>query len=272
MISYSQYKPSENLKEYIDCFWVLQSTQSEFKPLERLIPDGKIEIIFNFKNPYKKVIGENRHNPETLKGAQLIGQRQELYLIQQEGNIYLLGIRFTTAGLFPFFNIPLQEFTDTTLNLQYLIGRQLSEIEERLMEATSFSEQKQILESLFISKLNQSQYCYTRFTQTLLTVGNLSGNSIENMAHHLNTTYKNLERDFAKFTGLSPKRFVKISRFNAALKSLYACDNKSLTQVALDNGYYDQSHFIRDFKHFTGLSPKEFLAEQHSISEMLVQH
>ena len=145
MISYSQYKPSENLKEYIDCYWVLQSTQSEFKPLERLIPDGKIEIIFNFKNPYKKVIGENQNKPETLKGAQLIGQRQQLYLIQQQGNIHLVGVRFHTAGLFPFFDIPLKEFTGLTVNLQELIGRQISELEERLMEAGSFYEQRRLL-------------------------------------------------------------------------------------------------------------------------------
>ena len=85
----------------------------------------------------------------------------------------------------------------------------------------------------------------------------------------MNTNYKTIERKFNRVIGLPPSHFLKIRRFNKALHTIYACKYDTLTEVALDSGYYDQSHFIREFKQLTRYTPSEFLKEQFTIVEVI---
>lgn len=77
------------------------------------------------------------------------------------------------------------------------------------------------------------------------------------MAHEVCLGIKQFERTFSKYVGVNPKKFASIIRFQNVLQ-IKSKNNKSMTQLAYNNGYYDQSHFIHDFKSLTGLTPKAF--------------
>jgi methylphosphotriester-DNA--protein-cysteine methyltransferase len=81
--------------------------------------------------------------------------------------------------------------------------------------------------------------------------------------------YKYLERQFLKIIGLTPKSYSRIARFQNVMQALKYAAFHPWPSLALDCGYYDQAHFIKEFKAFTGATPSEFVARQNQIAEML---
>jgi transcriptional regulator GlxA family with amidase domain len=94
--------------------------------------------------------------------------------------------------------------------------------------------------------------------------------SVVELAQRLGISKRNLERRFSQEIGLSPKQLAKTIRLQALLKMLNQSQSKSLTELALECGYYDQAHFIKDFKEFTGLSPKQFYADNLKMSNLFI--
>jgi transcriptional regulator GlxA family with amidase domain len=84
----------------------------------------------------------------------------------------------------------------------------------------------------------------------------------------LQVNRRQLERKFSSAIGLSPKQLSKVIRLQTTLKALYQEKSSTLTSVAYENGYYDQAHFIKDFREFTGVSPKEFYAGHLQLSSL----
>ena len=94
--------------------------------------------------------------------------------------------------------------------------------------------------------------------------------SVNELAHRLATSKRNLERRFLNQIGLSPKQLSKIIRLQTLLKKLEQNPSGSLTELAMECGYYDQAHFIKDFKEFTGLSPKQFYADNMKMTTLFI--
>ena len=88
------------------------------------------------------------------------------------------------------------------------------------------------------------------------------------LADKMNINRRNMERRFTSAVGLSPKQLSRVARLQATVKMLDEKQYNSLTSLAYENGYYDQAHFIKDFKEFTGLSPKSFFSENLKLTTL----
>ncbi len=88
------------------------------------------------------------------------------------------------------------------------------------------------------------------------------------LADKMNVNRRNIERRFTSVIGMSPKQLSRVIRLQATLKMLEQKKFTSLTSLAYENGYYDQAHFIKDFKEFTGISPKSFYAENLKLATL----
>ena len=93
---------------------------------------------------------------------------------------------------------------------------------------------------------------------TNLLVRAAGGITIEQLAEETGYTARYIDKCFRTEVGLSPKQLAKIFRFQAAVQALNDRSDKTLTEVAAELGYYDQSHFVRDFKALSGLTPKKY--------------
>ena len=84
---------------------------------------------------------------------------------------------------------------------------------------------------------------------------------VSSLSEQMNINRRSIERRFASVIGMSPKQLSRVVRLQSTIRILEQKNFTNLTALAYENGYYDQAHFIKDFKEFTGMSPKTFYAE-----------
>jgi AraC-like DNA-binding protein len=263
-MDYQEYKPHIHLAEFIECYWYARSDRPPFREKESLIPDGTIEMMFNFGDDYFQVI---ENDLTKIKGSHVIGIRNRSLSISQPGKQHFFCIRFKLGGTYPFFRLPVDLFAGRFYSLDVLLGNQLKELEERLYNAKNNESRICIADQFFLQKLytGNGDYLFIRKCLPFL----VQSMDIGKTAKDFNTNYKTLERRFRKVVGLSPTELLKINRFNNAVLTMYACRYDNLTSIAYSSGYYDQSHFIREFKQLTGFTPKDFLKEQFTIVQVI---
>ena len=200
--------------------------------------------------------------------ALLIGQPTHSYFIIPRGKIKMIGIRFYPHTASLFFNESIKHFNDGVLDLTELSGNQIRYLHEKIFEAGSLSKINSLLEDYFISQIKNSstiKFSYVDYTvkYILKEKGNVSLNPF---IEKLGISSRYLQELFIELMGISPKHFSKIIRFQTAVNKLINYKVQNLSQAGYDSGYFDQSHFIRDFKQFAGITPKQFKNEQLGLT------
>ncbi|GAA0542995.1 helix-turn-helix domain-containing protein [Chitinophaga japonensis] len=265
-MEYREYPPNKHLAKYVECYWSAFSEKPPFREKEHLIPDGTIELMFNFGDPYVQLRNGERL---AVKGSHIIGIRKQSLVISQTGRQHFFCIRFKLGGAFPFFRVPAHLFANSFYTVHELFGNTYNELEEQLYEAADNQERVRITEAFLLRQLQPEARDYRFVDNCLQEMQDHCPQNIGALAARFNTNYKTLERRFSSVLGLTPAELLKINRFNNAVLAIYSCKYPSLTSVAHHCGYYDQSHFIREFKQLTGFTPKEFLKEQFTIVQVI---
>ncbi len=251
-------KPSGILSQFINYYWVLESFWPEPEITERVIPNGTVELFFHFKNPLrvKRADGSEFQQPNSF----LSGISSSYADVFSCGEIGLIAVMFYPHGTSHFFRFPLNELEGSPLNLSNLYYQEIRDIEEQLSEAASLQQRITVVEKFLLRKLNEINKNDSELVGSAIQYINLNKGRITSteLSKKLFVTPKTLERKFSTFVGKTPKQFIKIVRFQNAINSYSNYPKKSLTAIAYENGYFDQSHFINDFKMFSGYSPKEF--------------
>ncbi len=271
---YREYHPSGDLGRYVKCYWVLRSPANPFSAREPLIPAGTVELIWNIGAPYRRYPMGDPGAGELISGSHVVGECARPFAIEQLGAIHHIAIRFRAGGLFPFVPIPGRELTDQAVGASLIFGREASGIEEQLAEATDDGLRVRILESmlrrwLVRAGVRPSTQAAEILTATRLVDMSRGRISVAALSHQLGRDYRHLERRFLSVVGLTPKFYCRVTRFVSVFHSLRANPADSWTVRALDSGYYDQAHFVKEFTAFTGTTPSRFLASPKYIAAML---
>ena len=144
-----------------------------------------------------------------------------------------------------------------------------SDLEDKMMNSVSDQQRILTVESFILQRLQQKQIPQLPVFEVLKFILTTTGNpKVKELSTDYFVSERQLERQFQKFTGFVPKQFIRINRFNRAIR-LYGNRDFRLIDIALDCGYYDQSHFINDFKQFSGLSPKDFFRGKTPATDWL---
>lgn len=263
-----RYLPKHSLlKRLIKYFWVLK-TDSSISLNHKLLPVNNVDIILNFGSPMiYEFQGENKETPAFF----FHGMSKRYRMVRQIGYVYQIGISFFPQSLYPLLKVPISEFQNQVINLNDVINDFGSQLENRV---NPFGNTKQLILSLedYLFELIDPQLIIDSSLWRLFPV--LNSNFAD--AGGLKTIYakygineRRLERTFNKYVGISPKPFIRINRFNSALNRLIGESTSDLTSLAYESFYYDQSHFIKEFKAFTGSSPSKFIKERQSLKEIM---
>lgn len=265
---YKTRPPHKLLEPYVDCIWLLVSTDVRPVPEpEIVLPDGKIELIVHFGDHFEKL----ESGKKFVKQARtlLSGQLTEKIFLRSTGSIGMVAVRFKPGGSSRFFRFPHDEISDQVLNFRDIAESESIQLQEQILNALTHDEQMLILENFLIGRMEkQNPKLNDSFVLQACRYIVQSGGeyTVNDLVKLTGTSERQLERRFKSEVGLSPKMLLRIARFQRFLSMSGSGKITSLTDAALVCGYYDQAHFIRDFHAFSGVSPTAYLSQTHVIS------
>ncbi len=267
---YETYPPQPDLSAVVKCHWVLEVPASLNAPKQRVIPDGCIEMCFILGDDVKRFTSEHEYIIQPR--AMVFGQITKPYFIQPTGYVNTFAVRFYPYGFANFIHRPLHELADQETPLTELFEPSAAQaLAKQINEATTTEARIAIVERFLLNQLQAPAVVDAIVQTTINALTQTKGSaSINDILQDAPSTRRNLERKFSKQVGISPKQLGKIIRLQAALKMMLHAQANNLAQVAYESEYYDQAHFIKDFKEFTGVNPKEYLGVDQMMLSSLI--
>lgn len=258
-MEYEQYVPHERLSPFIKCYWSLESgADSAPHSRERVFPDGCVELLFHYGDLFTKFSATGR--PQIQPRNFIHGQIKKFIELEATGKIGMLSIRFHASGLRPFVDFGVDAITGSLLPLAEVWpdGKLL---ENNMTHCQNNRQRIAFVEEFLLSKLNpgKNDQAIAECVRLITATGGII--AVEELSANLNMGTRQLERRFLASVGLSLKIFSRIIRFNNALQLIGKKDFSTFTSVAHHGGFYDQAHFIKDFRDLTGLNPRQYFSE-----------
>lgn len=268
-MNYQSFEPDQDLAAFVKCYWTLESPKAETPEKQTIVSDGCMEMIFHYGDLYKQYTGSG--HSITQPRCFLIGQLTRPLEIEPTGETGIFSIRFHPGGFLPFATIPIKEMENTAVSLEKLFGKDGLEIEQKILTADSTPDRIKLIETFLINRLTDIETLDRIVKSAVETILTANGQlSVDELSKQTDINRRQLERKFLSAIGLSPKQLSKTIRLQAALKMLLNNNFKNFTTLAHENEYYDQAHFIKDFKEFTGFTPKEFYGKSLKMTSFFI--
>ena len=259
-------KPSTSLAPFVKLYWMVENTNRDNSyHTQRIVPTGLADISF-----YEGIRPSTSDERKSISGFSVVsGQCKNYYDITLSGELTVFSVYFFPHTLSLFIDIPLNEINNYSIPLKDLIP-DAGRLEEDISAANSFKEKVKIIETFLLNRLTQhkNNLQIRRISHAINMINHSKGNlSIDLMASETCLSRKQFERIFKQHVGNSPKQFLKTIRFQNAINIREETKSTSLTELAFECGYYDQSHMISDFIKFSGKTPREYFKEAQAISD-----
>ncbi|MFT3705175.1 MAG: helix-turn-helix transcriptional regulator [Agriterribacter sp.] len=257
---YRQISPTLQLQPYVHHFGVLENDHtSSYTKTFKIIADGCPGLIFQ-ENPNSFLDKDYNKLPQLF----LHGLTSSFSQKTVKGNYYNIGVYCKPHALKSIFGINADELTDTYVSLDEVMKNNLS---EQLLHEHSIDKRIGIITDFLCRQIDKNKH--RENLKAVYAIRKINTDTVEDLdaiRSALNISERSLERIFKTNVGISPKLFFRICRFQAALDDIRTNKLNSLTGIAHQHSYADQSHFIRDFKAFTGVSPKQFLSHASELA------
>ncbi|MDH4071359.1 MAG: helix-turn-helix transcriptional regulator [Ignavibacteria bacterium] len=266
-MQYRTFEPSKDLAALVKCYWTLESPKEDNPPRQRIVPDGCMEMIFHYGDLYRQYTNET--NSIIQPRCFVIGQLTRPLEIQPTGATGIFSVRFHPEGFTPFATRPVKELENRAVALEQLFGKEGADLGHNTVNASTTPGRIDIVERFLTTRLTDTRTIDRVVQSTVETILTANGRiSVDELSEQVRVNRRQLERRFSSAIGLSPKQLSKTIRLQAALRLLANGKFSSLTTLAHEGEYYDQAHFIKDFREFTGLTPKEFYSEHLTMSSL----
>lgn len=253
-----EYYPDKLLQPYVELFW-----EGDFNPAHRpvlsrgVVPNGFVELVIHQSDDHCELLAGNKWSASP--DYTIIGLYTQPYEVQFRKRVNVFGIRFKPEGIYNLFGIPASVFSERYEDMRLVLDKDFDEYSSRLREAKSMKQKLKISHQYLLKQAekNHSELGYVNHAAELIRrPGKLK--KIEELPQKVYISLRQLERQFKKETGITPKQYMRIMRLNEVHRKLESEQPTELTQIAFDCGYADQAHFIRDFKNLMGLNPSDF--------------
>ena len=253
--------PRPPLDSFIESIWVYHLDPLPHA-LERILPTGAAQLIVNLKEDQTRLYDPDfPQRCATTSGSVLSGVQSRFQVIDSAEQEYVAGVAFKPGGTVPFMRVPAHETRDAEIPLDTLWGRHRTAIlREHLLEADGVDAKLDVLEAALRDVWTPPglhpavSFALTVFDRAPTTT------KIAAVSDSIGLSAKRFIERFKIEVGLTPKRYCRIRRFQRALTLTNRGHSVDWPQVALDCGYFDQAHFINDFRSFAGLTPTGYLS------------
>jgi AraC-like DNA-binding protein len=250
---FDSFTPCQQLQPYVA---MLAIQESQLPDTYKVIPGPHLVIGLQYSGRLSYADGTEQIS---LSTAGITGITATAKAYSNDGPIGSVLIYFKPGGAAVFFNAPLHELFNSHVSLDNFVLRSaLLVLEEQLCSARTDTERIAVTEQFLIARMRS----YTPdplVMAAVTTINACRGNiRIKDLAKELHISQSPLEKRFRSIIGTSPRKYATIIRFKYVLDQHRHAS--SLTKLAYDAGYYDQSHFIKEFRQFTGDAPEQYFS------------
>lgn len=253
------YQPSKQLQGQVCFFWVFEGNQPNGSYIYRSMADPCCELIFHYKGRFDELLGSGKRSRSFRSGIHAQTQRYRRFVTEEAFGIF-------GAYLYPFavmqlLKISPARLTDQMPDLPSALGNTGRELEERIISARDTGQRIIILSSYLEKQLHDHEMDDHPAISAVRHVNRSRGShTVHKLSSQFNLSERQFERKFKEYSGFTPKKYLRLVRFGKACSQYGDADGKNLSEIALSCGYYDQSHFIKDFQAFSGYPPSKFFS------------
>lgn len=260
------YTPPPPLADYVQMLWAWDNYTPPH-PRERILPAGMMEITLNLSDVPFQIDDGQKH---TLKGPMAAGARSTPFIVDTSQPMSLLSVWFKPGGALPFFGVPGDELHNHHVPLETLWGWQARDLYDQLREARTTPARFRILEQALLRRLCQANVRHRAVHYALDILRTAPHNtSINKIVDTIALSSTRFIHVFREDVGMTPKQFCRVQRFQQALRLIANREAERWVDVALICGYYDQAHFINDFRRFAGITPSAYLPQSREHNSNL---
>jgi AraC-like DNA-binding protein len=243
--------PIDQLKPYIKYFVV---SENELEREYKVFPSSGLVIGFQYKG---QLVSVKDNNVSKLATAGITGITDGYKVFRNSANIGTILVYFTEIGFSHFASHPANQLFNLSLSLDAVFDKNsIAEVEDRLAIANTDKLRIKIVEQFLVSQLKDIQTDKLIVEAVKLIYRSKGTVRIKELNEKLFISQSPFEKRFRKVVGTTAKKFASIVRFNSVLDNL--SETKTLTEICYENNFFDQAHFIKDFKQFTGDTPENF--------------
>ena len=255
-MKYLKYAPPSHLAPYIKCYWSLSnSSEVEGANQKQFLTEGGVEMVFNLGGRFTVINGHSVFENHNRVFA--IGPMTKAQCGYADGKCHLFGVCFMPGGVTAFLSSPMRELADCCIDAEALWGSMVKRLDASLHDKPDYIQAKlDILNRFFESQIVWQSPEYKLLSISMQMIRRSSGKiPIAMLARRLTIGQRRLERIFQKMVGISPKKMSRIFRIKNAMSCITEPSFDGWAGLAVDAGYFDQAHFINEFKMVTGSTP-----------------
>jgi AraC-like DNA-binding protein len=251
-LGFQSFLPSENLSSVIDSYWFIDN--DNIVSTEHLHPDGGIGIILNYGDALE-FDGHLNRDTCILDGTNTVAKR-----VKFKGMLKAIGIRFKPAGANLFFSSPLSEIKNESICLSDATFMKYSDLYSRLGKSKTLYEKVSVIEEWLCRSAQSEKRISNAVDKSLMLIRRHNGLlPIQSVAEQIGYHQRKIERLFNSQVGMTPKEYSQNLRIEQARKKIKSGVDCSFAMIADELGYFDQAHFIKQFKKIEGITPREYL-------------
>lgn len=251
-MNYQVFAPPPALRQHVRCFWMLEHEAGDASPKAFTVMSNGIPGLIFQQNPDAFTGFEGERLPQLF----VFGQARKYGQLHGSGRFRTIGVNLQPTALKTVFGIDAHELTDQNSCITNLVKTSLT---EQLLHCSTVSQQITTLSAFLLQQAHRYNGDHKKLEYAAHALQ--QGSRLPRVLHDLRISERSLERLFLTYIGITPVLYARICRFQTSLALLRQGKFRSLTDIAHSLGYFDQSHFIRDFKLFSGASPRIYLRQ-----------
>lgn len=248
---YRSHIPGPPLDRFIERFWCLSDAPAHAR--EHILPSGTLELVINLAGDAFHI-----HDPQgrcrRFSGATVSGAYRRFFAIDTREHASVVGVHFRPGGAAPFIGAPAGAIAGAHIDLDAVWGRQAGELREQLCGAATPAARFQVLERALLARFHLPRAPHGA-VRVALDHLEQTGAGVGQLAARVGLSHRRLIEVFSAAIGMTPKLYGRVQRFQRALSLARRARSTDWAGLAQLSGYSDQSHMIRDFIEFSGLSP-----------------
>ena len=265
---FETYIPSAPLNQFVNNIYYYEG-YNPVHSIDRFLPDGNIEIIIDlFDNPQFIYDNETLKEIQACHNVWVSGVRTEPISIPSGKNSRMIIVNFKKGRAYPFFPLPINEITDYVVDADLVYGDDIIDLREKL-KSSSIHEKLLLIEKFLLKQgknnINPtvSANCMNYAMEQILE--SPTQLCMEQLSDKIGYSQKHFIKLFRDHIGITPKSYLRIIRFQKVIAEIETSTHINWNTISYDCGYYDQAHFINDFKNFSGFSPNEYIVNKTDV-------